>query len=79
MENTKDLNSAIYYFEQNKHIIPYAAQVVEWLRDLKVAKEKIQMYELLKKNNANTGEHISMGFGSDGGMSSLMLRQNDKY
>lgn len=50
---TKDLNSAIAYFEEQSELSPFAAQVAKWLTELKDARQKISVFELAAKINAD--------------------------
>lgn len=75
---TKDLNTAIAYFESQSELSPFAAQVAKWLTELKDARQKISVFELAAKINAGAWAQQSQfacGFGSDNGMSSLMVSQ----
>lgn len=50
---TQDLNSAIAYFEEQSELSPFAAQVAKWLRELQDARQKISVFELAAKINAD--------------------------
>lgn len=75
---TKDLDDAISYFEEQSKLSPFAAQVAMWLTELKDARQKESAFELTAKTNAvmwAQQSQFTCGFGSGIGMSSLMLSQ----
>ena len=78
MEQQDNLAAAIAYFEEQAKLSPFAAQVAKWLTELKDARQKISILELSAKINADAWAQQSQfacGFGSDNGMSSIMVSQ----
>ena len=78
MGQQNNLAAAIAYFESQSDLSPFAAQVAKWLTELKDARQKISILELSAKINADAWAQQSQfacGFGSDNGMSSIMVSQ----
>ncbi len=69
MEQQDNLAADIDYFHGQAEISPFAAQVAKWLTELQHARQKATNASTLKYRG------LAMGFGSDGGMSSLMVSQ----